>query len=244
MKKTALVTGGGRGIGCQTVRRLCLDGYNTAFCYNSSEDSAKALSSELSSLGYNVFAVRCDISSGVSVKEMFEKIRKEFGEIDLLVNNAGIAQQKLFTDITDSDWDKLIGTDLSGVFYACREALPYMIRQKSGKIINVSSMWGQVGASCEVHYSAAKAGVIGLTKALAKETGPSGITVNCVCPGVVDTDMMSSFSKEDKDALTEEIPLGRIASADDIAHVISFLASDSADYITGQIIPVNGGFVI
>ncbi len=244
MKKTALVTGGGRGIGRETVRRLCLDGYNTAFCYNSSEDSAEALSSELSSLGYNVFAVRSDISSGVSVKEMFEKIRKELGEIDLLVNNAGIAQQKLFTDITDSDWNKMIGTDLSGVFYACREALPYMIRQKSGKIINVSSMWGQVGASCEVHYSAAKAGVIGLTKALAKEVGPSGITVNCVCPGVVDTDMMSSFSKEDTDALTEEIPLGRIASADDIARVISFLASDSADYITGQIIPVNGGFVI
>ena len=244
MKKTALVTGGGRGIGRETVRRLCLDGYNTAFCYNSSEDSAEALSPELSSLGYNVFAVRSDISSGVSVKEMFEKIRKELGEIDLLVNNAGIAQQKLFTDITDSDWNKMIGTDLSGVFYACREALPYMIRQKSGKIINVSSMWGQVGASCEVHYSAAKAGVIGLTKALAKEVGPSGITVNCVCPGVVDTDMMSSFSKEDTDALTEEIPLGRIASADDIARVISFLASDSADYITGQIIPVNGGFVI
>ena len=175
---------------------------------------------------------------------MFEKIRKEFGEIDLLVNNAGIAQQKLFTDITDSDWDKMIGTDLSGTFYACREALPYMIRQKSGKIINVSSMWGQTGASCEVHYSAAKAGVIGLTKALAKEVGPSGIMVNCVCPGVVDTDMMSSFSKEDVDALTEEIPLGRIASADDIARVISFLASDDADYITGQIIPVNGGFVI
>lgn len=244
MKKTALVTGGGRGIGCSAVRRLCLDGYNTAFCYNSSEDRAEALSSELSSLGYNVFAVQCDISSGSSVREMFEKIRKEFGEIDLLVNNAGIAQQKLFTDITDSDWDKMIGIDLSGTFYACREALPYMIRQKSGKIINVSSMWGQTGASCEVHYSAAKAGVIGLTKALAKEVGPSGIMVNCVCPGVVDTDMMSSFSKEDVDALTEEIPLGRIASADDIARVISFLASDDADYITGQIIPVNGGFVI
>ena len=244
MKKTALVTGGGRGIGCSAVRRLCLDGFNTAFCYNSSEDRAEALSSELSSLGYNVFAVQCDISSGSSVREMFEKIRKEFGEIDLLVNNAGIAQQKLFTDITDSDWDKMIGTDLSGTFYACREALPYMIRHKSGKIINVSSMWGQTGASCEVHYSAAKAGVIGLTKALAKEVGPSGIMVNCVCPGVVDTDMMSSFSKEDVDALTEEIPLGRIASADDIARVISFLASDDADYITGQIIPVNGGFVI
>ncbi len=244
MKKTALVTGGGRGIGCATVRRLCLDGYNTAFCYNSSEDRAESLSSELSSLGYNIFAVQCDISSGSSVREMFEKIRKEFGEIDLLVNNAGIAQQKLFTDITDSDWDKMIGTDLSGTFYACREALPYMIRQKSGKIINVSSMWGQTGASCEVHYSAAKAGVVGLTKALAKEVGPSGITVNCVCPGVVDTDMMSSFSKEDVDAITEEIPLGRIASADDIARVISFLASDDADYITGQVIPVNGGFVI
>lgn len=244
MNKTALVTGGCRGIGSAVVKSLCRDGFNVALNYNSSEDKAKSLSSELSSLGYNVLAVQCDVSSGGSVKKMFETVRKELGEVDLLVNNAGIAQQKLFTDITDSDWDKMIGVDLSGAFYTCREALPYMIRQKSGKIINVSSMWGQVGASCEVHYSAAKAGVIGLTKALAKEVGPSGITVNCVCPGVADTDMMSSFSKEDKDALTEEIPLGRIASADDIARVISFLASDSADYITGQIIPVNGGFVI
>lgn len=244
MNKTALVTGGGRGIGAAVVRKLCRGGFNVALNYNSSEDTAKSLSSELSSLGYNVFAVQCDVSSGESVRKMFESVRSEIGEVDLLINNAGIAQQKLFTDITDGDWNKMIGVDLSGVFYTCREALPYMIRQKSGRIINVSSMWGQVGASCEVHYSAAKAGVIGLTKALAKEVGPSGITVNCVCPGAVDTDMMSSFSKEDIGALTEEIPLGRLASADDIAGVIAFLASDSADYITGQIIPVNGGFVI
>ena len=162
MNKTALVTGGCRGIGSAVVKRLCRDGFNVALNYNSSEDKAKSLSSELSSLGYNVFAVQCDVSSGGSVKKMFETVRKELGEVDLLVNNAGIAQQKLFTDITDSDWDKMIGVDLSGTFYTCREALPYMIRQKSGKIINVSSMWGQVGASCEVHYSAAKAGVIGM----------------------------------------------------------------------------------
>jgi len=244
MNKTALVTGGSRGIGAAAVRRLCRDGYGVAINYNGSEDKALALSSELSSFGYSVFAVRCDVSDSAQVSAMFALVREKLGEVDLLVNNAGIAQQKLFTDITDGDWLNMIGTDLSGTFYTCREALPYMIRRKAGKIINISSMWGQTGASCEVHYSAAKAGVIGLTRALAKEVGPSGITVNCISPGVVDTDMMSQFSPEDIKALCEEIPLGKLATADDIAGVISFLASKQADYITGQVIPVNGGFVI
>lgn len=244
MNKTALVTGGSRGIGAAIVRRLCRDGYSVAINYNCSEDRAFALSSELSSLGYNVMCVRCDVSDSGQVGDMFDRVRQAFGDVSLLVNNAGIAQQKLFTDITEADWQKMIGADLSGCFYTCREALGYMIREKSGKIINISSMWGQVGASCEVHYSAAKAGVIGLTRALAKEVGLSGITVNCVCPGVVDTDMMSQFTQDDIKSLCEEIPLGRIASADDIAGVVGFLASADADYITGQIIPVNGGFVI
>ena len=161
-----------------------------------------------------------------------------------LINNAGIAQQKLFTDITNEDWNAMVGVNLSGVFYCCRAALPYMIRQKAGSIVNVSSMWGICGASCEAHYSAVKAGVIGLTKALAKEEGPSGITVNCVAPGVIDTDMMASFTAEDKAALAEETPVGRLGTAEEVAKLLLYLAGEDAGYITGQVFGVNGGLVI
>ncbi len=242
--KVAVVTGGASGIGEATVRTLCADGMAVVINYNSSEAKAEALASELSFNGFNVMTAKADVSDSLEVNEMFEKINRDFGVPLVLVCNSGIAQQKLFTDITDDDWNTMLGVNLTGVFNCCRAALPFMIRQKTGRIINISSMWGQVGASCEVHYSAAKAGVIGLTKALAQEVSPSGITVNCVAPGAIDTKMMSSFSQDDIAALCNEIPLMRLGKAEEIAAAVAFLASEKAGYITGQILGVNGGMVI
>ena len=192
----------------------------------------------------NVKAYKCDISDAESVNAVVRAVLKDRKTVDVLVNNAGIAQQKLFTDITDEDWSRMIGVNLSGAFYFTRAVLPSMINEKSGRIINITSMWGETGGSCEVHYSAAKAGLIGMTKALAKETGLSGICVNAVSPGVIETDMMSGFSEADKEALREEIPLSRLGSVEDVANAVAFLCSEKASYITGQVISVNGGIVI
>ena len=242
-KKTALVTGGAKGIGAVICRVLAENGFNIAINCNSSIDAAQKLKEELSEITCaEVF--KADVSDSKSVKYMFSEIEKVFGGVDVLVNNAGIAQQALFTDITDDMWNRMIGVNLTGAFNCCRSALPYMIREKKGKIINITSMWGEVGASMEVHYSASKAGLIGLTKALAKEVGLSGITVNAVSPGVVLTDMMANFSDEDKNILKEETPLNRLGTPEDVAEAVAFLASDKADFITGQVISVNGGFVI
>ena len=166
-----------------------------------------------------------------------------FGSADILINNAGIAQQKLFTDITDDDFTRMFDINVRGVFNCCRAALPYMIHKKHGRIINISSMWGVCGASCEVHYSASKAAVIGMTKALAKEVGPSGITVNCIAPGLIDTPMNANLSKETINELCEETPVGRIGTPEDIANAALFLASDSSSFITGQVLGVDGGFI-
>ena len=242
-QKTALVTGGAKGIGAAICRALAKDGYNIALNFNTSENEALSLKNELSAITC-IEIFKADISDSEQVKRMFSEIENVFGGVNLLVNNAGIAQQVLFTDITDEMWQKMIGTNLTGAFNCCRSALPFMIRQKNGKIINIASMWGEVGASMEVHYSAAKAGLIGLTKALAKEVGLSGITVNAVSPGAVLTDMMSQFSDEDKRALADETPMGVLGAPEDIANVVSFLASEKADFITGQVVSVNGGFVI
>ena len=187
---------------------------------------------------------KANVANRLEAELLIKETLYKFGRIDVLVNNAGVSQQKLFTDITDEDWQEMISTNLTGVFNTCREGAKYMISQKSGSIVNISSMWGQVGASCEVHYSASKAGVIGLTKALAKELAPSNIRVNCVCPGVVMTDMMKDFSDEDISCLTEETPLMRLGSPKNIADAVAFLCSDRADFITGQVLGVNGGFVI
>lgn len=242
--RVAVVTGGASGIGEAIVRALCRDGFAVAINYNSSEAEAHALASELSAKGSNVITVKADVSSSDEVNEMMNTVKENLGTPEVLVNNSGIAQQKLFTDITDDDWNRMIGVNLTGTFNTCRAVLPFMVHEKKGKIINISSMWGQVGASCEVHYSASKAGVIGLTKALAQEVAPSGITVNCVAPGAVETKMMASFTPEDIFSLCEEIPMGRLGKAEEIADVVSFLASDSASYITGQIIGANGGMVV
>ncbi len=242
-KKVALVTGGAKGIGAAICRALAEQGYTLAINYNTSSVEAQELKTELSSLTcVEVFCA--DVSDSSQVQNMFSAINNVFGGVDILVNNAGISQQVLFTDITDEMWQKVIGVNLTGAFNCCRQALPYMINNKSGVIVNIASMWGETGASMEVHYSASKAGLIGLTKALAKEVGLSGIRVNAVSPGVVLTDMMSSFSDEDKDVLKEETPLNKLGTPEDIAQAVSFLVSENASFITGQVISVNGGFVI
>ena len=242
-KKTALVTGGAKGIGEAICVQLSKDGYNIALNFNSSEKEALSLKEKLSAYT-DIEVFKADVSDSKQVNTMFDEIDKYFGGVDVLVNNSGIAQQVLFTDITDEMWQKMIGVNLTGAFNCCRRALPYMINQKYGSIVNIASMWGEVGASMEVHYSASKAGVIGLTKALAKEVGLSGITVNAVSPGVVLTDMMSQFSDEDKKVLADETPMGVLGKTEDIASAVSFLVSEKARFITGQVMSVNGGFVI
>ena len=240
---TALVTGGGRGIGASVVRALCNDGFAVAINCNKSYNEALRLSAELNSCGFVTKVFKCDVSSPEQVRQMFADIERELFPVSVLVNNAGAAQQKLFCDITDTDFQNIMSVNLTGAFNCSREALPYMIREKKGSIINIASMWGQVGASCEVHYSASKAGLIGLTKALAKEVAPSNIRVNCVSPGAIRTEMLGS-DKETIDRLCEEIPLGYIGSPEDVSNLVAFLASDKASYITGQVIGVNGGMVI
>jgi len=236
--KTAIVTGGAKGIGAAIVKRLISDGYKVALCYNNSEKEANMLCAEL---GANCRAYKLDITNSKAVNEIFTDIENNFGEISVLVNNAGIAEQSLFTDITDEMWHKMIETNLSGAFYCCRAVLPYMIHRKIGKIVNISSIWGEIGGSCEVHYSAAKAGLIGMTKALAKEVGLSGITVNSVSPGVIFTDMTSHFDEDTMNELKSETPLNRIGTPEDVAGVVAFLVSTDADFITGQDLAVNGG---
>ncbi len=242
-KKIALVTGGARGIGEAICIQLAKDGYSIALNYNNSEAEAQALKNTLSAIT-EVEIFKADVSDSSQVNTMFELVEKRFGGVDVLVNNAGIAQQALFTDITDEMWQRMIGVNLTGAFNCCRRALPYMINRKFGTVINVASMWGEVGASMEVHYSASKAGLIGLTKALAKEVGLSGITVNAVSPGVVLTDMMAQFSDDDKNVLVDETPMATLGKPQDIASAVAFLASENARFITGQVISVNGGFVI
>lgn len=246
MPQKILITGGSRGIGAAAVQAFAKNGDDVAFVWHSSSEAAeKVLRSAAACAPHGRFlALRADVSDSAQITEAVREAEETLGGIDVLVCNAGIAQQKLFTDLTDEDWRRVMGVNLDGAFYTCRAVLPGMIHRKYGRILLVSSMWGQTGASCEVHYSAAKAGVIGLCKGLAKEEAPSGITVNCIAPGVIDTDMMSGFSKEDRDAFAEETPVGRLGSAEEIARTLVFLASPDAGYITGQVIGQNGGLVI
>ncbi|MBE6734086.1 MAG: SDR family oxidoreductase [Ruminococcaceae bacterium] len=243
--KTAVVTGASRGIGAACAVALAKSGYNVILGYKVNKERAENLADVLIS-GYGVAAIaqKADVSVSSEAQALIDTAYRNFGAVDVLVNNAGIAGYKLFTDITDEDWDEMIGTNLTGVFNCSRAAVKYMVNQKSGSIVNISSMWGQVGASCEVHYSAAKAGVIGLTQALAKELAPSGIRVNCVCPGVIKTDMLNDIDDETIASLMEETPLGRLGTPKDIADSVAFLCSDRAEFITGQILGVNGGFII
>lgn len=242
--KTAIVTGGATGIGAAVVTELCKLGYSTAIVYYRSEENALALSSGLISAGFDAFPVKADVRDPDAVNAAVQKIFRLNGRIDVLVNNAGLAQRKLTQDVTDEEWRDLVDVNLSGPFYFSRAVLPHMIRVRAGRIVNIASMWGQVGAAMETAYSAAKAGLIGLTKALAKEAAPSGISVNCIAPGAIDTAMMQGFSAEDVEALCEEIPSGRLGTPGEVAKAVAFLAAEENAYITGQVIGVNGGLVV
>lgn len=242
--RNVLITGASRGIGAAAARLFARGGDRVWINYCRSTEKALSLKHALCREGLLAEVIQADVSSPDEVRRMFRNLEQLCGGIDVLVNNAGIAQTKLFTDISDEDWSRMLHTNLSSVFYCCREALPYMIRQKHGRIVNLSSMWGQVGGSCEVHYSAAKAGIIGLTKALAMEEGMSGITVNCVAPGVICTDMTAALSDEDLRALRNETPTGTLGTPEDVARAVVFLAAESSSFITGQVLGVNGGFVV
>lgn len=243
-RKTAVVTGGSRGIGRSISENLAREGYNVVINYRSSEQNAEELKERLLSEGFSVDIFRADVSVACEAESLIEFAKMRFGGLDVLVNNAGIAEIKLFTDITDEDWDKMIRTNLNSVFYCSKHALKYMLPQKSGKIINISSIWGLIGASCEVHYSVTKAGIIALTKSLAKELGPSNIHVNCVAPGVIDTDMNGGFSEEELRDITSEIPMMKMGLPQDIAEAVLFFASDKSNFITGQVLSPNGGSVV
>lgn len=237
--KTALVTGGSRGIGAAICRALAADGWQVAVNYLHAEEAARSLARELHGV-----AVQADVSREAEVAAMAARVRRELGEPSLLVNNAGVAQQKLFTELTEEDWDRMFAVHCKGAFLASRAALPGMIRRREGCILNISSMWGETGGSCEVHYSAAKAALIGFTKALAKEVGPSGVRVNAIAPGVIDAGMSASLPPQTLAALREETPLGLLGAPEDVARLAAFLASEGARFITGQVVGVNGGLVI
>ena len=240
--KTVIVTGGSRGIGAAIVKELANCGYNVVINYNKSEAAAKKIQEELKEKNINVEIFKADVSKREEVKKLIKFTLEKYKNIDILINNAGIDQIKPFTDITDEDWNNMMQINLNSVFYCSQEVLENMIHNKCGCIINISSIWGQVGASCEVHYSASKAAVDGFTKALAKELGPSNIRVNSISPGFIDTDMNKELKEEDLIEIKKEIPLGRIAKPEEVAKSVKWLIED--DYVTGQIISINGGWNI
>ncbi|MGI6260932.1 MAG: elongation factor P 5-aminopentanone reductase [Acutalibacteraceae bacterium] len=244
MNRTVWITGASRGIGRACAELFADDGDRIAVLYHKEREQAAAVVEKCRALGADAEAFGADVADRSQVFDAANRIRARFGKIDVLVNNAGIAQQKLFSDITEQDWRRMMGVNLDGAFYCTQAVLPDLIHQKHGKIVNVSSMWGICGGSCEVHYSASKAAVIGLTKALAKELGPSNIQVNCVAPGVIDTEMNGALTDEIRKELCEETPLGRIGTTKEAAQAIFFLASPAADFITGQVLSPNGGIVI
>lgn len=245
MNKTVLITGASGGIGEAISVAFWQKGYKVIMHYNKNGKEITKLSSAMNdSRPFSAITVSADLTDRNEVIRLFDEAKATFGDIDILVNNAGFSEQKLFTDITESDWDRIFNLNVKGMFFCCQEAVKSMISKKQGKIINISSMWGQVGASCEVHYSASKGAVIAFTKALAKELGPSGIQVNCVAPGFIDTPMNGHLDKETVDALVEETPLGVIGTPQDVAKSVLFLGSGDSDFITGQVIAPNGGLVI
>ena len=244
MAKTILITGGSRGIGRACVELFARKGWRVVFLCRTREDAAKTLADKLRAEGCDTEYFLCDVSDRMRVNEVVGEILRRCHRIDALVNNAAISQIKLFTDLTPEDWRRMFAVNVDGVFNCTQAVLGGMISEKRGAIVNISSMWGQVGASCEVAYSAAKAAVIGLTKALAKEVGPSGVRVNCVCPGVIDTDMNAALDEETRAALIDETPLERIGTPEDVARAVAYLCSEEASFITGQILGVNGGMVI
>ena len=240
--KTIIITGGSRGIGKCMVENFAKQGYNVVLNYNKSEKMAKQIKENLREEGHEIEIFKADVSKKEEVQKMIEFTIEKFKKIDVLINNAGIARIQLFTDATEEDWDEIMNTNLKSAFFTTQAVLPYMIHEKSGCIINVSSIWGLIGASCEAIYSASKAGLDGLTKALAKELGPSNIRVNGIAPGIINTDMNSNLDENIKNEIEKEIPLGRIGEPIDIYRCAKWLVED--EYMTGQIISPNGGWAI
>lgn len=244
MNPVVLITGASRGIGAACARRFAHAGYSVAILYRSRADLAESLCQELIQAGQDAFCLQADVADRAQAFSAVDEVLRRYRRIDALINNAAIAQQKLFTDITEEDWDRMFDVNVKGVFHCAQAVLPGMISRRSGSIVNVSSMWGQVGASCEVHYSASKAAVIGMTQALAKEVGPSGVRVNCIAPGVIQTDMNAHLDEETLNSLAEETPLMRLGTPDEVARAALFLCGEGASFITGQVLGVNGGFII
>ena len=242
-KKTVLITGASRGIGASLAENFASQNYNVVINYNNSEKEAMELLKKIRSVGGSAIALKGNVSDFEDARYLVEKSEEEFGSIDVLVNNAGIAEQKLFTDITEKDWKLMFDVNVHGMFNCTHHAVKKMIKKHSGKIINMSSMWGLTGGACEVHYSASKAAVIGFTKALAKEIGPSGIQVNCVAPGLIDTGMNGKLSRNTIKELVESTPCSRIGTVQDVSNIVLFLASNESDFITGEVININGGFI-
>lgn len=237
--RTVLINGGSRGIGRQLVLDFCKKGYKVAFTYKNSRDMAEELAKETGAL-----AIAADSANEGDVIAAVECAVSAIGEIDILINNAAYSSYSLIQDLTLAEWERTIGTNLTGPFLFSRAVIPAMVRRGFGRIINISSMWGVVGSSCEAHYSASKAGLIGLTKALAKELGPSGITVNAVAPGVIKTDMNSALDEEAIAALVDETPVSRLGEVSDVSRAVLFLASDESGFVTGEVMNVSGGYIV
>ena len=240
--KVILVTGGSHGIGANIVKTLAKDGYKIVLNYNKSEKEALEIQDELAQEDISIDICKADVSIHMEVTRLINYCINKYHKIDVLINNAGISQTKLFTDITDTDWNAMLQTNLTSAFYTTKDTLPSMIHNKSGLIINISSIWGQIGASCETHYAVVKAGLDAMTKSLAKELGPSNIRVNSIAPGIIDTNMNSHLTESDIDSIKNEIPLGKIGTPDAISKCIEWLINDN--YTTGQIIQINGGWNI
>ena len=240
MSNIILVTGGSNGIGADIVQTLAEDGNHVILNYNKSEQEAKKIQSDLKEKNIIIDIYKADVSNHIEVTKMINFCINKYHKIDVLINNAGISQTKLFTDITDIDWNTMMQTNLTSAFYTIKDALPSMIHNKSGLIINISSIWGQIGASCEVHYSVSKAGLDAMTKSLAKELGPSNIRVNSIAPGIIDTKMNEHLSSEELEEIRQEIPLEKIGNSHSISKCIQWLIND--DYTTGQVIAINGGW--
>ena len=240
VNKVAVVTGGSRGIGAEIVKTLANENYKVILNYNNSKEQAEKIQQELLGKGKEIEIIKADVSKKEEAEKLIQFAINKFNKIDVLIDNAGISQEGLFTDITEAEWQKIMNTNLNSVFYCTQQALKYMIPEQQGCIINISSIWGETGASCEVAYSTTKAAINGMTKALAKEVGPSNIRVNAIAPGIIDTDMNKNLTTEELEQIKEEIPLNKIGKAIDIAKCVKWLIED--EYTTGQIISINGGW--
>ena len=243
MRKIALVTGASRGIGRGIALQLAREGWDVCVNYIQQREAAEAVAAQIRSIGQNAMAVQADVADGEAVNAMVRAVETQLGPVTLAVNNAGISGQGLFQDTSDEMWDHHMAVNLGGARNVIRAVLPHMLSEKSGCIVNISSIWGLRGASCEVAYACSKAAVIGLTRSLALELAPSGIRVNCVAPGCIDTDMVKVLGSETRSMLIEETPLGRLGTPEDIAHAVAFFASDKASFLTGQVLTADGGFI-